>query len=83
MHRHLPGGVDSPRGNLLDVLQKLGLGRAGVAAEEDVDVASDFVFVLKKGRNFNRKVSLGVRLLRAANSCQPNLIAHPPWAALK
>ncbi len=49
MHRHLAGGIDSPRGNLLDVLQKLGLGRAGIAAEEDVDVASDFVLVLKKG----------------------------------
>jgi hypothetical protein len=39
------GGVDGPGGDLLDILDELGLGPPGVAAQEDVDVTTDTMLV--------------------------------------
>ena len=41
----LPSSEDSTRGNLLYVLEELGLGSAGVTTEEDVDVTSYLVLL--------------------------------------
>jgi hypothetical protein len=44
--RALARGVDAAGGGLLDVLEDLGLGRARVAEDEDVDVAADAVLLV-------------------------------------
>ena len=45
---YLSGGVDGTGSYLLDILEELGLGCAGVTTQQDVDVSTNFVFVLKQ-----------------------------------
>ena len=45
--RTLPGRVHSPGSRLFGILQKLRLGRLGIAQQQDVDVTSDVVLIVR------------------------------------
>ena len=49
---YLSGSVDGTGSYLLDILEELGLGCAGVTTQQDVDVSTNFVFVLKQKKRF-------------------------------